>query len=628
MKMKKFFAFFLSWCLCATLSAQISQKKLDSLEQSLKYKQALSSLRSNNVDRAKTHIDLSYEYYLRADTAKCRTHAMDALKLTHNAGAKEGEAYIALARYYQVTDAIIEAHDNYRNAEELFIKHNDKKNLWKVYRNLMNLYYGVYDRENIAFYARKVLELSAELTKENEWNDKEKNEVLSIEIWAEMLLRDAEFDEDDQETLNRFLELFDKALPLNHEITYVISANCGDKYIRTNRPREALKYLHLTRKQFEANEMMVMSETYSLLAEAYAMLNRIDSADYYMKKALKSPLEMDESRLILLRSRSVVEASKGNHKKSLEIYKEYHQVSDSLSKARRMDDIGRMRMWHDFNEKKIENKNLQASRKNLRMFIWSLSVLLAIILVLLGLTISFYRKTVEKNRELKQLHTVKDKLFSVVAHDLRGPMGALVSMLKMANMLNAEMQAQLLKDITNRVDDTYSLLDNLLRWSKSQMQGMVPSPVYFNAQEGSRVVTDTLLGIAANKKIRLVNRIDSYRIFADKDMFSVLVRNLTTNALKYTSAEGEVALDAKMSDDMLVISVKDTGTGMPKEVQDKLFKLSETKSKRGTNNESGTGLGLVLCADFVKAIGGKIWFTSEQGKGSTFYFSVPVKEQK
>jgi len=626
--MNKFFVFFLSWCMCATLSAQISKKTLDSLEQSLKYQQALSSLRSNNVDRAKTHIVLSFEYYLRGDTTKSRIHAIDALKLTRNAGSIEGEAYIALARYYQVTDAIIEAHDNYRNAEELFIKHNDKKNLLKVYRNLMNLYYGVYDRENIALYARKVLDLSAELTKGNEWTEKEKKEVLSIEIWAEMLLRDAEFDEDDQETLKGFLELFEKALPLNSELTYVISTNCGDKFIRTNRPREALKYLHLTRKQFEAKKMMVMSETYSLLAEAYAMLNKKDSADFYMKKALKTPLEMDESRLILLRSRSVVEASKGNHKKSLEIFKEYHQVSDSLSKARRMDDIGRMRMWHDFNEKKIENKNLHESRKNLRMFIWSLSGLLAIILVLLGLAISFYRKTVEKNKELKQLHTVKDKLFSVVAHDLRGPMGALVSMLKMANMLNAEMQAQLLKDITNRVEDTYSLLDNLLRWSKSQMQGMVPAPVYFNAQEGSRTVTDALQGIAAGKKITLINRIDNYRIFADKDMFAVLVRNLTTNALKYTSAEGEVALDAKMSDNMLVVSVKDTGTGMPQEVQDKLFKLSETKSKRGTNNESGTGLGLVLCADFVKAIGGKIWFTSEQGKGSTFYFSVPVKEKK
>jgi two-component system sensor histidine kinase/response regulator len=148
--------------------------------------------------------------------------------------------------------------------------------------------------------------------------------------------------------------------------------------------------------------------------------------------------------------------------------------------------------------------------------------------------------------------------------------------------------------------------------------------VCFDVQEGSRVVTDSLQSIAAAKRITLSNRIEPQQIFADRDMFAVVVRNLTTNALKFTSADGEVTLASELNDDMLVISVKDTGTGMTQEVQNNLFKLSETKSQRGTNNESGTGLGLVLCADFVKANGGSIWFTSKQGEGSTFYFSVPV----
>jgi signal transduction histidine kinase len=254
---------------------------------------------------------------------------------------------------------------------------------------------------------------------------------------------------------------------------------------------------------------------------------------------------------------------------------------------------------------------------------------MAIIFALFALSVFLYRKTAGNNRVLKQLNTVKDKLFSVVAHDLRSPIASLVTMMKLANenRLNADMQAQLMKEMTGKVDNTYGLLDNLLRWAKSQMQGIIPAPVYFDAQEASREVTDTIQGVAAGKKIILNNHIGQHQVYADRDMFAVLVRNLTMNAFKYTSADGEITLGSELSDNMLIISVKDTGTGMPQEVQDKLFKLSETKSQRGTDNESGTGLGLVMCADFVKANGGKIWFTSKQGEGSTFYFNLPVVDK-
>ena len=257
-------------------------------------------------------------------------------------------------------------------------------------------------------------------------------------------------------------------------------------------------------------------------------------------------------------------------------------------------------------------------------------VLLAIIFVLLFASIYFYVKIIEKNRELKRLHTVKDKLFSVVAHDLRGPIGSMTSLLKLTSTkkMDTETQTQMLKEISKRVDDVYGLLDNLLRWAKNQMKGMVLSPVFFDVQNETRAVTNSLREIAAGKMIALNNRTEQQMVYADRDLFSVVVRNLTTNALKYTSKGGEIIINSELSGNMLVISVKDTGTGMPQDVQDKLFKLSETKSQRGTDNEKGTGLGLVLCADFVKVIGGNIWFTSKEGEGSTFFFSVPLKNDK
>ena len=273
--------------------------------------------------------------------------------------------------------------------------------------------------------------------------------------------------------------------------------------------------------------------------------------------------------------------------------------------------------------------------------LYSLLIVISILLFILVITLVVFfgqngrlsrmsRALSQANSEFKELHGVKDKLFSIVAHDLRSPISSLMNMLKLINTneLDTEIQAQLLSDISCRVDDTYGLLDNLLYWAKSQMQGMAPSPVYFDIQNESQIETNRLQSAAAAKKISLNNCIDDYMAYADRDMFAVVIRNLVSNAIKYTSAAGEITLSSELSGDMqmLVISVKDGGTGMSQDVQNKLFKLSETKSRRGTNNESGTGVGLVLCADFVKINVGNIWFTSKEGEGSTFSFTVPVKE--
>jgi signal transduction histidine kinase len=323
----------------------------------------------------------------------------------------------------------------------------------------------------------------------------------------------------------------------------------------------------------------------------------------------------------------LLEAEKGDYRNALESYKKYHQFSDSIAKAKRTTEIARMRNWHELEQKDNENILLQEERQKQHRLITILAGTLVLLLALLSLSVYFYRQSIAKNRELKELHTVKDKLFSVIAHDLRSPMGSLMSMLKLAdnNMLDTGTQAQLLRDISMRVDDTHGLLDNLLRWSKSQMQGIAPAPAYFDAQNEIQTLMISLQNIASAKQITLNNRIGNQEVYADRDMFAVVVRNLITNAIKYTSDGGNVTLNSELSGNMLVISVKDAGTGMTQEIQNSLFKLTETKSQRGTRNESGAGLGLVLCADFVKANGGSIWFASTQGEGSTFYFNIPVK---
>jgi len=253
--------------------------------------------------------------------------------------------------------------------------------------------------------------------------------------------------------------------------------------------------------------------------------------------------------------------------------------------------------------------------------------LLSIILILLVLATFFYIKTIEKNKELRIFHEVKNKLFSVIAHDLRSPITSLMSMLDLANkdLMDKEMKVSLLQIITQRVKDVYKLLDNLLQWAKTQMHGVAIAPVYFDVQTEIQTVIDNLQIIADEKKITLNCQIKNHKIFADKDMFSVIVRNLISNAIKFSNQNGVVTIDSEEQKDKLVISVKDTGIGMSQEVQKNLFKISKSKSGLGTNNETGTGLGLLLCLDFIKVNGGDLWFDSKLGEGSKFSFSLPAR---
>ena len=599
----------LCWCWCITLAAQTSE--IDSL------KHLLNSVRNNNMEKSRLLIELSNEF-LSVDTGKCKMYAIEAVRTAQLTGSEvaEGAAYNTLGNFYQVANQPYLAHVNYKKAEKLFIKHQDWEDLYQLYNNLMLLFLDIEDTENTAYYAGKVQEIAIER------ND------LPVEIEAQFILGWARFEDNEgEEALDYYLDLHRKSIPLDTTITYFLAANCGRMFILQNRPIEALNYLHSARRYFEVDGMMAMPEIYGCLAEAYAMTGRVDSAEYYIKKAQNSPLVTDDTKKILYHSRSVLDSYRGDYLGALAHFKSYHHLYDSIAQAGKTAEIARMKNWHELEQKDNENEILQQEKQEQRKLILILAAALLMILALLFLSILYYRKTVEKNYELKKLHTVKDKLFTVVAHDLRSPISALISVLKLTNrdMLDAETRAQLLKDISTRVDDTYGLLDNLLRWAKSQMQGIVPVFAYFDVQDASLLVTESLQNVASSKTITLSNHIASQQVFADRDMFGVVVRNLTTNAIKYTSEGGDVTLSSELSDGKLVISVKDTGTGMSQDVQDKLFNFSETKSRRGTGNESGTGLGLVLCADFVKANGGRIWFTSVPGEGSTFFFSIPMK---
>ncbi len=234
-----------------------------------------------------------------------------------------------------------------------------------------------------------------------------------------------------------------------------------------------------------------------------------------------------------------------------------------------------------------------------------------------------------KGQELEESNKLKDKLLSIVSHDIRSPLNSLRGTLDLflRGAISNEELHMLSQNLVNKLDVTYNLLENLLNWTKSQMQGMKVSKKEINLKTIAESCIKLLSPLAEKKLVTINNKIqEPYHAFADQEMVKLILRNLLSNAIKFTAAGNEIELDAKIEDQNTLISVKDNGMGISQENQDKLFKM-ENFTTSGTSNETGMGLGLLLCKDFVEKNGGLIWFESEQGKGSTFYFTLPLEEK-
>lgn len=242
------------------------------------------------------------------------------------------------------------------------------------------------------------------------------------------------------------------------------------------------------------------------------------------------------------------------------------------------------------------------------------------------------RLILSKTEELQRTIAGRDKLYSVIAHDLRSPMGSIKMVLNMlilnlpSEKICAEMY-ELLTMANQTTEDVFSLLDNLLKWTKSQIGKL--NVVYQDVDlvEVTDGVIEIFSMVASLKKIRIHEmKPEKMMVNADIDMLKTVVRNLLSNAIKFSKENSEVLVKMEEVDGMAVVSVQDYGCGISEEGQKKLLHTDTHFSTFGTNNEEGSGLGLLLCKDFVVKNGGKLWFTSKEGEGSIFSFSIPVKK--
>ncbi|MCT4638525.1 MAG: cache domain-containing protein [Bacteroidales bacterium] len=239
----------------------------------------------------------------------------------------------------------------------------------------------------------------------------------------------------------------------------------------------------------------------------------------------------------------------------------------------------------------------------------------------------------DSEKELQVINNTKDKFFSIIAHDLKNPFNTLIGfselLIKYISHGDYSKSASFAKIMGDSSKHGLQLLSNLLEWSKTQTGEIEFAPTTFNISDMAKDIKKGLQAMVKDKNLKLKTDIAKDLVMtADANMINTIIRNLVSNAIKFSKPEGLITINAKeIYNGNIQMSIADTGIGIPEENIDKLFRIDESYSTKGTNNEKGTGLGLILCQEFIQKHGGKIWVESKVGTGTTFYFTIPQKKR-
>ena len=340
-----------------------------------------------------------------------------------------------------------------------------------------------------------------------------------------------------------------------------------------------------------------------------------------------------------------VHEKSGDYRKALEYLELYQELSSNIYRNENKKSLVLIKTQSEYNEKIKEEQ--EANEKELarrdRYTLISISVFIALLIVIalvhrnqkiqkrLNGVLSAKKELLEKREsELRDNNETKTKLFSIIGHDLRGPIGALQGLLNMfgEGEITKKELMDFLPKLRGDVDHIYFTLNNLLSWGHSQLNGSVTKPEITAVENIVKDNINLLSEQAQSKSIRIVNELpDNTHTWADSNQIDIVIRNLMSNALKFTPENGMIKISGEEYAGHWQISVRDTGVGMDQATVDKLFDKNSNVTTYGTNNEKGTGLGLSLCKEMVEKNNGKIWVESTLRIGSTFHFTLPKIKQ-
>ncbi|MHA7108923.1 tetratricopeptide repeat protein [Sunxiuqinia elliptica] len=339
----------------------------------------------------------------------------------------------------------------------------------------------------------------------------------------------------------------------------------------------------------------------------------------------------------------------GDVRKAYNAFKQHSFFKDSLLQQEQLQQIAELEKKYETQQKEAEIEQLNASRemdrlqmkrdKELRAFGIIAILLLVVAIFLVSLAyfnkrrtnalLSFKNGKIEEQRkELVRLNASKNKFFSIIAHDLKNPfhtvMGYSYLLTKEYDRFSDDEKQKYATDIYRSANSIFRLLQNLLDWSRSQTGRLTYTPQELNFHSIYKSIENLLKPSADQKQIQLIAEVpDEVGVFADPMMLETILRNLMHNAIKFTDEAGWVKTTVDTTQDKITVCVQDSGVGIPAEELNNLFRIDSKVRKPGTKKEDGSGLGLIICHEFVTKNGGSIWADSQNGQGSRFYFSIP-----
>lgn len=578
--------------------------------------------------------DKAMEYYNYA--LKLRKEIVDKVG--------EGETLIRQATIYQFWGDFKKALELCFQSISILENEKDKKILGRAYNYLGILYYIITDYDKAKVTAEKALKFN------QEFNDglvvAESHEHLGIINMHLKEYNKAEYH------INKSLEL---RLAKNDIIgTAGTYDNLGLLFRYKKDYKKSLEHYQKAYSiKKEIKNRRRLASTINGMGIVYLRIGENEKAIKALNEAYNIRDSVKDKRGLVSTVRNLAEAyeKKRDMKAALEFYKKYKAIDDTLMNEQKLKDIAKFEA--DYMLEKKEKEIVLLQQENTLQKYWQTFLIVASLILgaaAIAITIAYRSKrminqklvlqneqiTAQKdellilNKKLNEAIITKDKFFSIIAHDLKSPYQGLLGYSQILSTeyetLTEEEKISFIKNIEELSQNSFKLLENLLEWSRLQTGKIVFDPEYFNLLVELYPTLGMLKQTAMNKQINLEHEIDpSLFVYADRNMLLTIIRNLVSNAIKFTNQNGKISIKTKTEKDFVTVSISDNGVGIHSSVLNDLFNIVKAVSTRGTANEEGTGLGLTLCKEMINRHGGEIWVESELNKGTTFYFTLKIK---